>query len=102
MGRRPRRRSRRGTARLATLPGVPETLQPPIACFYPADEWRIGKFGPDGETAILATQYIRRKYLSEVTQEYPERSPDYRAPSKRITCIASLKRDGQLPLGTIS
>lgn len=82
-------------------PGVPETAQPPIACYYPAAEWRVGKL-PSGEPAILTTQYIRRKYLSEVTQEYPERSPDYRAATKRITAVASLKRDGQLPLGTIS
>lgn len=81
-------------------PGVPETAQPPIACFY--KDLHVGKYGPEGVVGILATQYIRRQYLKEVTQEYPERSPDYRSAKKEITAVASLKRDGQLPLGVIS
>lgn len=81
-------------------PGVPETSQPPIACFY--KDLHVGKYGPEGVVGILATQYIRRQYLKEVTQEYPERSPDYRSAKKEITAVASLKRDGQLPLGVIS
>jgi pyruvate/2-oxoglutarate dehydrogenase complex dihydrolipoamide acyltransferase (E2) component len=81
-------------------PGIPETAQPPIACFY--KDLHVGEYGPEKVKGILATQYIRRQFLKEVTQEYPERSPDYRAAKKEITAVASLKRDGQLPLGIIS
>ncbi len=75
-----------------------ETKQPPWCSLW--SDFKVTKFGPDNSVGITATHYVRKKMADEAA-EYPRRSPDYNIKTKKISGIALLKREAQMPLGVI-
>lgn len=82
-----------------TQSGAPETEQPPIVGY--ARRFRVGKFGPQAKTAILATFYFFKDRFEE-SLEYPRRSVELWMRDKIIDPIALLKRTPKRDLGLLT
>lgn len=64
--------------------------------------YRLGRFGPNRQLAILADWYIYPQYAELVRKQRPYRSVEYRPASKEIRGVAALIQDPYLDMGMIA
>lgn len=82
-----------------TEPRLPETMQPPVGGYY--RNYRVGRFGPSGEPAILADEWLDPMYLP-YRRNFPHRSAEYYDDAEEIRGVALLTRDPYLDLGVVA
>lgn len=88
-----------GIGHTTKLP-APETEQPPIVGF--AHNYRVGKFGPAGVTALLVDYYMRKDAGGKaLLKQFPRRSIELWRKRGDIDWIALLKRAPERPLGLV-
>lgn len=91
-----------------TISGAPEQSQPPIWGYV--HNYRIGKYGPDQKTGILADLYVKKTVkdngdtltAQEALDAYPRRSIELWVKDKMIDWVALLKRTPQRDLGLLT
>lgn len=79
-------------------PQADETQQPPVGGVYRNP--RVGRYGPQQRLAILADEYLLRRW-EPVRSNYPHRSAEYYAGRKTIKAVAILTRPPALDMGMV-
>jgi hypothetical protein len=82
-----------------TIPGAPQTQQPPIVGYVRFTE--VGRFGPGGKPAIKVSVYYDRRFWDQA-RSYPYRSAEYYPQTQTLVGVALLKTDPMLDLGMVA